>query len=318
MAEEIRLSKQFVMEEVPKAPPLYVAVYLMIQASGSDVTMAQIAQMLDVLESDVCNAQKYWQQRGLLQQEQAVQIQKKSTFRPMQHPEYSPMEIDLYLKNEQIREFFQSAEKKLGKSLSAHDLSTLFGLYDWLGLPIDVIELLLTYCAERGKTNMRYIEKTAIGWAEEGIDTPEKAAEHLLLRKNGTREIMRAFGQGRRMPSEVEEGYIKKWLQEYHMPVKLAVMACERTILRLGSVSFPYADSILKDWHDMGVRTEEDVAKQDALFEAKKEQKEREKQAQKQVRQKTVQKRNRFINYPQRDWDYDKIKQMEQERQNKW
>lgn len=323
MAEEIRLSKQFIIEEVPKAPPLYVSVYLLIQASGAGVTTADIAQMLDVLESDVCHAWQYWQERGLLSKEQKPQAQKAQAqknmgFRPTARPDYSPSELAMYLKNDQIKELFQSAERKLGKSLSASDMSTLFGLYDWLGLPLDVIDLLLTYCVENGKRGMRYIEKTAIGWVEDGIDTPEKAAEHLLLRRKGSREIMRAFGQGSRLPSEPEEAYIKKWLLEYQMPLPLVVMACERAILRKGGVNFPYTDGIITDWYKLGVRTEEDVAKQDELFAAKQAQKEQEKQAQKQMQHKPAQRKNRFINYPQREWDYDKIKQMEQDRQNKW
>lgn len=316
MSEEIRISKQFIQEEVPKAPPLYVSVYLLIQSSGIGTTPGKIAEMLDVLESDVRHAWQYWQERGVLPQEGQPQVRKNAGFRPTERPDYSPSEIAMYAKNDEIRALFQSAQRKLGKTLSASDLSTLFGLHDWLGMPVDLVDLLLTYCTENGKRGMRYIEKTAIGWVEDGIDTPEKAAEYLLSLKSGSREIMRAFGQGRRMPSEPEEAYIKKWLQDYQMPIKLAVMACQRTICKIGVVNFKYADSILTDWHKSGVRTEADVAKQDEIFEAKKAQKEQEKQMQKQ--QKPVQQQNRFLNYPQRDWDYDKMKQMEQDRQNKW
>ena len=43
--------------------------------------------------------------------------------------------------------------------LSQQDMSLLFSFYDWLGLPMEVIELLLSYCTASGHTGMRYIEK---------------------------------------------------------------------------------------------------------------------------------------------------------------
>ena len=40
-------------------------------------------------------------------------------------------------------------ERKLGKKLTTPDVGALLGLYDYLGLPADVIYLLVCHCAER-------------------------------------------------------------------------------------------------------------------------------------------------------------------------
>lgn len=79
--------------------------------------------------------------------------------------------------------------------LSQQDMSLLFSFYDWLGLPMEVIELLLSYCTASGHTGMRYIEKVAIGWAEEGVNTVEKAAEYIELRKPATALFCRRLGR---------------------------------------------------------------------------------------------------------------------------
>ena len=46
MADEIRLSKNFIENELPTAPPLYVSVYLMTVAAGG--TAAEVAAKLGV------------------------------------------------------------------------------------------------------------------------------------------------------------------------------------------------------------------------------------------------------------------------------
>ena len=197
MAEEIRLSKSFIETELPQAPPLYVSVYLMTLAVGQDAK--KVAERLKATETDVLYAWGYWKGKGYLQEEQRQEPQRPA-LTASARPDYSPRELALYIKNDKVRKLFDSAQKKLGKMLSQQDMSLLFSFYDWLGLPMEVIELLLSYCTASGHTGMRYIEKVAIGWAEEGVNTVEKAAEYIELRKTGYRSILQAFGQNRRKP----------------------------------------------------------------------------------------------------------------------
>ncbi|MBM6829543.1 DnaD domain protein [Anaerotignum lactatifermentans] len=308
MAEEIRVSVEFIEKELPLAPPLYVSVFFMTQAMGRQATAAEVAQKLDILESDVLKAWKYWKGRGCgLWKEE-----KKARALPSARPSYSAAEVAVSLKNEGVKELFSYAEQKLGKCLSHHDMVLLLGLHDWLGLPVDVIELLLNYCVSLDKRGMHYIEKVGISWAEEGIDTVEKAAEFIEMRRRGYREIMREFGQGNRLPSQAEEAYMKKWIREYKLPMEIIKTACQRTVLRTGGVSFPYADSILRHWQKAGVRTIEDVAALDAAHTAKKEKAPETKKAAAQP------KKNRFINYTQREWDESEWEEMERRERDQW
>lgn len=315
---EIHLQKEFIETEVPKAPPLYVSIYLMTQAAGTGCSAAEIAERMAVPEGEVTRAWRYWEERGYGKENRNTAKEAAQTtrqrIRPSVRPDYAPAELSAYLRHQDIKNLFQSAERKLGRSLSHADMSTLFGLYDWLGMDLDLIDILLSYCCENGKRGMHYIEKTAIGWLEEGIDTPEKAASFLQMRKRGYREVMRTFGQGKRLPTPDEEAFIKKWIQEYQLPLEVITQACSRTILRTGGVSFPYADRILTDWKEAGVRTLEDITKLDEAFSAKKTQ-----QAQKQAQTQTPPpSRNRFINYTQREWDYEALERLEREKQKEW
>lgn len=313
MAEEIRISRDFIEKELPSAPPLYVSVYLMTLACGGK--SAEIAAKLNVLESDVLRAWAYWKDKGFLRETAAAPAEKKPL--PVApRPDYAPAELAEYMKHQDVRRLFESAAKKLGKFLSQQDMSMLFSFHDWLGLPLDVIDLLLSYCVSNGHRGMRYIEKVAVGWAEEGIDTAEKAAEYIELRKTGFRAVMRAFGQGSRLPVPAEESYMKKWLKEYGLPLELVQEACERTVLQTGKPSFPYADSILRKWRDAGAKTAADIAALDEAFAAKKAA-DTQKPAGETPRKKPAPKQNKFINYTQSEWDFAEIERLEREQREK-
>ena len=292
MAEEIRLSKSFIETELPQAPPLYVSVYLMTLAVGQDAK--KVAERLKATETDVLYAWGYWKGKGYLQEEKKQETERPALVSSVR-PDYSPRELALYIKNDKVRKLFDSAQKKLGKMLSQQDMSLLFSFYDWLGLPMEVIELLLSYCTASGHTGMRYIEKVAIGWAEEGVNTVEKAAEYIELRKTGYRSILQAFGQNR-MPVAAEEAYMKKWLQ--------------------GKASFAYADRILENWKKAGVSSVADVQAQDAAFAAKKAQ--NTPTVQTAEKPQRAQKQNRFINYTQSEWDFAELERLEREQREKW
>lgn len=314
MAEEIRLSKNFIETELPSAPPLYVSVYLMTLVTGG--TAAEVAKKLNATETDVLYAWGYWKGKGYLQETE----EKKETQQPKlissNRPDYSPAELAVYMqKSESMRKLVQSAQQKLGKMLNHNDLSLLFSFHDWLGLPMDVIELLLSYCTANGHCGMRYIEKVALGWAEEGIDTEEKAIEYIELRKTGFRTIMKAFGQNR-LPVAAEENYMKKWLQAYKLPMDVVKMACERTVMQTGKASFAYADKILASWKAAGVQSMADVEGLDKAFAAKKAQSAPTEQPAAQINPKP--KQNRFINYTQSEWDFAELERLEREQREKW
>ncbi len=336
MSEEIILSRQFIEQEVPLAKPADVAVYLMMLAVGQD--FKKVAEKLHMKESDVLRAWAYWLDRGSLQEteaktepkvgteakperkaqqkESAAQEEPKRLLAASAKPVYSPAEMAQYQKQAEVQQLFRAAQQKLGKLLGHQDMSTIFSFHDWLGLPLDVIELLLSYCTANGNRGMRYIEKVAISWSEDGINTVDKAAEYIEYRTSGMRAVMQAFGQASRTPTEEEESYIKKWVWEYKLPIDVVKIGCERTVSQIGKVSFRYANKIFEDWHTKGVKTAEDIAKLDEAFLAGK--------AAQQTAVTAVQKeptkprQNRFINYTQSDWDFEELERLEREQRDKW
>jgi DnaD/phage-associated family protein len=199
-----------------------------------------------------------------------------------------------------VRRLVKAGEKYLGKLLHFNDLKTLFSFYDWLRLPIEVIEKLLEHCVTNGHKSLAYIETAALDWAERGIDSREKAEEY--LETNALyRKILKAYGITGRLPAPEEIKFFEKWLKM--VPEVIVFYAIELTILQTqgkGSV-YSYTDAIISDWGLKNVKTLEEAKRERADYKAPK-------------KTKTPKTQNKIVNYTGRTWDYDKLEKLAHKR----
>lgn len=196
-------------------------------------------------------------------------------------PEYSANDIIRAVEGrEEFRLLVQEAQRRLGKILSNADLAILFGLYDYLGLPAEVLYLLVGYCIEESarrygsgrKPTLRQIEKEGYIWARRGIDTEERAAAHikyLELLRSDVYKIMGVLQLSGRAPTRPEERYIRTWL-EMGFASETVEIAYEKTVLKCKELNWNYLNSILKNWHEKNLHRPEDVLKTSAPASAKK------------------------------------------------
>lgn len=185
-------------------------------------------------------------------------------------------QADIVQQMEDSREFrhlISAVEQKLGKKLTTPDVAVLLGLYDHVGLPSDVIYLLVCHCADRCRARfgegrrptLRQIEKEGYAWSRMGIDTQKAAAEHLRRyaeRMEAFPRYMRALGLGDRPPVASEEKYLAAW-QEMGFPPETVALACDKTVLKCHELKWPYCNGILKRWHDAGLHTPAEVEAND-------------------------------------------------------
>lgn len=94
-------------------------------------------------------------------------------------------------------------------------MNTFIYLYDELSFSSDLIAYLVEYCVSKNHTAIRYIEATALKWAESGIRTVTAAKQEAKIHSPAYYAVMRSFGiTGRNLvPSETD--YIEKWRSEY-------------------------------------------------------------------------------------------------------
>ena len=174
---------------------------------------------------------------------------------------------------EDFRGLLDETAKRLGRLLSGNDMMVLFGLYDYLGLPPEVILVIVNWCTQElerrygpGKRpTLRQIEKEAYIWQERGILTLELAEKHVqerLDRRKENSRIQRLLGIRDRQLSPTEEKYIQAWL-EMGFSHEAIGEAYDRTILKKKELVWPYMNRILENWHKRELHELEPILKAD-------------------------------------------------------
>ena len=159
----------------------------------------------------------------------------------------------------------EEVERRLGKRLSAADLKSLYTLYDHLALPAEVILMLVGWCIEVQERKygpgrrpfLSQIKKEGFIWARQGIDTMERAEEHIqkLTRlRSRESEVLRLLDISPRPLVQREKDYIAAW-DEMGFDNEAIRMAYERTVLKKQSMDWSYMNGILRRWHGKGLHT---------------------------------------------------------------
>ena len=170
-------------------------------------------------------------------------------------------------------------EAILGKTLTSTDISTIISLYDWAGIPANVILMAAAYCASIDKRNLRYIEKTALSWQEMGLDNDEAIEKYLdsqTIRRKREQEVQNAFGIHDRRLTAKEQKWIEQWYCEFHFSIDMLRLAYEKTVDNTGKVSFPYIHKILSTWHEKGFQKPEEALSESAPPEKQKKEEKKE------------------------------------------
>ncbi len=200
---------------------------------------------------------------------------------------------------EEIRQLFFIAEQYLQRALSSAEQGDLIYYYDTLHFSPDLIEYLLEYCISKDSTSRHYMRKVALGWAEAGISTVAQAKQETNLYNKNYYTILNTFGIKGRAPATPEQEMMSRWFHELGFSIDLVLEACRRTIRQIHQPSFEYADSILTNWHELGVKSMADVVHLDAQH--------KQEQAKPADRQTSSAGSNRFNNFSSRKYDYSQL-----------
>lgn len=216
---------------------------------------------------------------------------------------YTPQQLKKFYAQDEFSMLLYAVGTYMGDSLNVSDASTIAYFYDTLHFPSDLIEYLIEYCVTNGHKSMRYIEKVALAWAENGISSVKQAKTCIDNHNETTYAVLNAFGIKNRTAGKYEQDFIKKWTDIYCFSSDLIIEACNRTLRTTHEPSFPYADSILTKWHNANIKTQDDIKLDDQKFEQTQENKNIKK---KNTTIKTIA-NNKFNNFHQRNTDIDSL-----------
>lgn len=234
--------------------------YLYISA-GNDSSSAE--QALQLPASRFSCAAATLRQLGLWPQERNMPVFSG------ERPQYSERDVLSAMDGDRsFQALYGEVQRVLGRNLNTEELKILLGFIRYLGLPADVISVLVCYCKERARSkgnlrnpSLRAIEKEAYYWAEQGIDSMEEAVafiQHQNMRNTQLANLMNLLQIRGRSLTAGEERYARSWLDMGFEDAVLA-LAYERTCLNTGGLSWAYMNKILLRWQESGLYTLEQV-----------------------------------------------------------
>ena len=242
------------------ASPDAALLYLYILSGGPAGTAAA---SLGLSDSRVSCAAATLRQLGLMPEE------RKTVVIAGERPSYSEVDVLRAMDGDaSFRGLYGEVQRLLGRTLNTEELKILLGFVRYLGLPEDVISMLVCYCKDRARQrgsmrnpSLRTIEKEAYAWAERGIDSLEEAAVFIRdqnLRNSRLRRLMDLLQIRGRSLTAAEERYAQSWL-DMGMEEEVLAMAYERTCLNTGGLNWAYMNKILQRWQEQGFRSAADV-----------------------------------------------------------
>jgi len=170
--------------------------------------------------------------------------------------------------SEDFRLLYGEVQRLLGRTLNTEELKILLSFERYLGLPAEVISVLVCYCKDRARQkgslrnpSLRTIEKEAYAWAEQGIDTVEEAAAYIQrqnARSSRMGKLLQLLQIRGRSLTAAEERYAQSWL-DMGFDDEAITLAYERTCINTGALKWPYMNSILTRWHEAGLHTADQI-----------------------------------------------------------
>lgn len=327
------LSNTFIDQYMPEANGEFVKVYIyLLRALSSAPVSFSLEQMADRLlctERDILRALKYWAKQEILSLDftDGNKLCGISLLTPVSHittaqQEFSstseirtdksnavtgktahakpltPDRVSELKQNEDVIQLLYVAEQYLGKTLSPTEIQKILFFYDGLGMSADLIDYLIEYCVGHNHKSIRYIEKVALAWAEEGITSVEEAKQAGSRYNKDYFSILKALGISNRNPVDTEITLMDTWLKTYGFSLEIIQEACSRTVLQTGQASFQYTDKILEGWKKKNVHTIDDIHTLDTEHKKRRQEK-------KSSRPAAASSNNRFNNFQQREYNFD-------------
>jgi len=343
------VSNLFIDKYMPAANGAYVKVYLYLlfcmgNNSVKEIEISSIADHVENTESDIIRALCYWEKAGLItlvkddkkhissiilndinsvyakstskqdelatsietKQEVHIQNKKDSKF---DKPTYSDAQIKQLTDSEDVKWLLNIIELYLERLIKPMDLQLILYLYESLNFSRELILYLYEYCVSKNKTHPSYVEAVALSWANDGVDTLEKAEKATFVFNESYNSVKKAFGLDRAL-GHAEKQYINTWTKEYNLPIDIIVEACNRTLLTIQKPDFKYAHTIIERWHKNSVTSLSQIEVLDEEH-AKRSSKNKGKNANHSMNSKATN-NNKFNAFPQRTYSEEDYVAMEQ------
>ena len=268
-------------EHLKLARELQLKVLLWILRHGEAEGLEALAHWLGRPEGDLVDAAQFWIDRGIIEIDgsslsnndnflsnndnrlpQKLSINDNSGAVPAAAalPPVRPTASQILARtgeDAELRGLFKAAGDILGRTIGYEGQCMLLLLNDTCGLPVEVIFMLLQYCADEEKTHINYIEKLGFDWGAKGIDSIEKAGTYITQLK----ESKSLWGQlcrhaGKDIPKgKSREKFLLRWSGELGFGMDMICLAYDEMADNCSRIEFSYMNKVMETWHAAGIKT---------------------------------------------------------------
>ncbi len=252
---------------------LLTAILLEKTSESGDVLTKDICEALGIGEEEISASIKYWRGASLLtvpkkkstQKEEKPKVEsahKDGKIDKEKMPEYTTEELTALMKKRKITsDFIGDASRVYGKMFNQHEVEIIVRIIDYIGFDSECVLLLLSYYSKQKKP-LRYIEKAALAFYDEGISTAKELQQKLCAmerREEVEGKIRAMFGMNSRALTTKEKKYITAWVEKMNFSIDMIRLAYDKTVDVTHEPSPAYANGILERWYADGIDTPEKV-----------------------------------------------------------
>jgi len=271
-------------EHIKLAGSAQLKVLLWLLRSGQGVFDAALcSKAIGLPPADCTDALQYWIATGVILNEPDKDVEPSKPENPEPAPKKAPAKVapkeaemekpaypvprprpvkpsmpEVIKRQKENAEFaylLDTASSRLGRPITNGDMETLLYLYDTAGLPVEVILMVIEYAVGEGKSNMRYIEKVAIDWADRGINSIKAAEEYLCSierRREAWVKLSLLLGLSH-SPTLAQSSAAETWIFDWQIEGGLLKLAYEKTVEATGKFNSNYMMKIIESWRANGI-----------------------------------------------------------------
>jgi DnaD/phage-associated family protein len=169
---------------------------------------------------------------------------------------------DLLENRKTLALFVNEAQRVLGKTLNNHDVGILVGIIDQLGFDEEAVLNILAYAVRLKHPQVRYAEKIALNFYDEGIIDTEAIVQKINMIEAAAEtltQIRALFGMGSRGLSTAEKKLFTSWSEKLGYGIDVIRLAYDITIDSIHEPAPKYTNTILERWHAEGLHTASDI-----------------------------------------------------------
>lgn len=180
----------------------------------------------------------------------------------LRSPEFSPAEIaDTIKSDDKIDFLFKTCETLYGRPLKHTEQNAIITITEHIGLPAEVVLMMVDYCFSINKSSPAYLKETAMNWMENGITdlaSAERQISMLQAKNVAESSVKSMFGLNRAL-TQKEKDFVNLWFNVWNFDSEMVKLAYEINVNAKGQFAFPYISKILENWHSKGIATAEQV-----------------------------------------------------------